>query len=187
MEADLIESLQAVAEPDGAAIIPVEPETFQQMNWSDCGSQGLPGLNVTIPPSVMRQLNLLPTKIRSFSCSINNLKRFSYDRKVTEKYCSKNSTSGLQTASSSSTEISPEEVCSVPEVPTTCCGTGCHNCVWIDYVDRLVEFYKDGGAKARNAVNKIDDVSLRTFLEMELKGKLWCSSAYEFKTSKGKL
>ncbi|GFO39346.1 oxidoreductase-like domain-containing protein 1 [Plakobranchus ocellatus] len=55
-----------------------------------------------------------------------------------------------------------------PEPPTTCCGTGCANCVWIAYAEELKEYYKDGGEQARKALENIDDQSLKMFIKLEL-------------------
>ncbi|KAK3784065.1 hypothetical protein RRG08_025258 [Elysia crispata] len=55
-----------------------------------------------------------------------------------------------------------------PEPPTTCCGTGCANCVWIVYAEELRDYYKDGGAEAKKALEKIDDPSLKAFIKLEL-------------------
>ncbi|GFS08254.1 oxidoreductase-like domain-containing protein 1 [Elysia marginata] len=55
-----------------------------------------------------------------------------------------------------------------PELPTTCCGTGCANCVWIVYAEQLRDYYKDGGEQAKKAIEKIDDPSLKMFIKLEL-------------------
>lgn len=57
---------------------------------------------------------------------------------------------------------------SPPDPPTTCCGTGCANCVWIVYAEELREYYKDGGEQAKKAIEKIDDPSLKMFIKLEL-------------------
>lgn len=49
-----------------------------------------------------------------------------------------------------------------------CCGSGCSRCVWLEYAEDLVDFYKDGGARAAEAVAKIPDANVRQFVKMEL-------------------
>lgn len=57
-----------------------------------------------------------------------------------------------------------------PEEPTTCCMSGCANCVWIEYAEAMAARCKDGGDKARQAIEKIKDPMMRAFLMTELKG-----------------
>ncbi|XP_049540877.1 oxidoreductase-like domain-containing protein 1 [Anopheles darlingi] len=61
---------------------------------------------------------------------------------------------------------------SIPELPpepTTCCMSGCQNCVWIQYAAELTKILDDGGEKAREIVlQRIEDPSLKMFLRMEL-------------------
>ncbi|XP_046407894.1 UPF0651 protein YPL107W, mitochondrial [Ischnura elegans] len=57
----------------------------------------------------------------------------------------------------------------VPEEPTTCCMSGCANCVWIEYAEELSKRFKDGGEKARESIMKISDPNMRAFLLTELK------------------
>uniref|UniRef100_A0A182N924 Oxidoreductase-like domain-containing protein n=1 Tax=Anopheles dirus TaxID=7168 RepID=A0A182N924_9DIPT len=61
---------------------------------------------------------------------------------------------------------------SVPELPpepTTCCMSGCQNCVWIQYAADLTKILDDGGEKAREIVlERISDPSLKMFLKIEL-------------------
>lgn len=66
-----------------------------------------------------------------------------------------------------------------PQVPLMCCGSGCSNCIWIQYAEELVKYYESRGDKKENAlrdalskIEKIDDVNLRDFLTMEIKMKL---------------
>lgn len=60
----------------------------------------------------------------------------------------------------------------VPEVPTTCCQSGCPNCVWLDYADHLTQHYKDGGKEALAAIHRdIEDPNLREYLLFELRMK----------------
>ncbi|KAH6943220.1 hypothetical protein HPB50_017946 [Hyalomma asiaticum] len=51
---------------------------------------------------------------------------------------------------------------------TECCGSGCSNCVWLEYAEDLVEYYKDGGAQAAEAVARIPDPNVRQFVKTEL-------------------
>ena len=53
------------------------------------------------------------------------------------------------------------------ELPV-CCGTGCHNCVWIQYADELARRYKDGGQRAVDAIERVGDPMLRSFLLTEI-------------------
>lgn len=57
-----------------------------------------------------------------------------------------------------------------PEPPgeEDCCRSGCSSCVWLEYAESLVQFYKDGGAKATEAVATIPDPDVRQFVKMEL-------------------
>jgi len=56
-----------------------------------------------------------------------------------------------------------------PDEPTTCCMSGCANCVWIEYAEVMAARYKDGGQKARQAIANIQDPMMKAFLTMELK------------------
>ena len=55
-----------------------------------------------------------------------------------------------------------------PDLPTTCCQSGCANCVWIQYAEDVAKYYKDGGAKAKEAINQIEDPNLRAFIMLEI-------------------
>ncbi|XP_077979963.1 uncharacterized protein LOC144435249 [Glandiceps talaboti] len=55
-----------------------------------------------------------------------------------------------------------------PEPPSFCCQSGCHNCVWLDYVEELKAYYEDGGQRALEAIDQIEDVTLKAILKMEL-------------------
>ena len=60
---------------------------------------------------------------------------------------------------------------SLPEVPTTCCGTGCANCVWIQYVDDLNAYFKDGGKASEEAIDQIEDENIKMLVKMELRAR----------------
>uniref|UniRef100_A0A1B0BUN0 Oxidoreductase-like domain-containing protein n=1 Tax=Glossina palpalis gambiensis TaxID=67801 RepID=A0A1B0BUN0_9MUSC len=58
----------------------------------------------------------------------------------------------------------------LPPEPTTCCMSGCANCVWIEYAQTLVKLLKGNSDKARDIVlSKIEDPNLKAFLAMELR------------------
>lgn len=57
----------------------------------------------------------------------------------------------------------------LPPEPTTCCMSGCQNCVWIQYASEITKLLNDGGEQSREIVlSKITDPSLKMFLRMEL-------------------
>lgn len=61
----------------------------------------------------------------------------------------------------------------LPPAPTTCCMSGCANCVWIDYADKLISQYGDcPQSVSKDILAQIDDPSLKAFLEMELMFRL---------------
>ena len=67
---------------------------------------------------------------------------------------------------------SPLQSTQPPAVPTTCCQSSCPNCVWLDYAEKLSQYYADGGAEAMKAINRdIEDPNLREYLLFELRIK----------------
>ncbi|KAL1495012.1 hypothetical protein ABEB36_010502 [Hypothenemus hampei] len=59
-----------------------------------------------------------------------------------------------------------------PEEPTTCCMSGCANCVWLDYAEKLTEYYKDGGEKSVKEINdRISDPNIKAYLLHEIRMK----------------
>jgi len=64
-----------------------------------------------------------------------------------------------------------------PELPSTCCMSGCANCVWLDYAEETVKYYENLGMKMEleellNTVDdNIQDPLVKAFIRMELKSK----------------
>ncbi|EDW14924.2 oxidoreductase-like domain-containing protein 1 [Drosophila mojavensis] len=58
----------------------------------------------------------------------------------------------------------------LPPEPTTCCMSGCANCVWVEYAQTVAKILGDNDERAREIVlAKIKDPNLRMFLEIELR------------------
>ncbi|CAL8137912.1 unnamed protein product [Orchesella dallaii] len=58
--------------------------------------------------------------------------------------------------------------------PTTCCQSGCPNCVWIDYVERLSKLYEDPSLSKERILKELDgieDSNIKAFIMMELRVK----------------
>ncbi|XP_050075946.1 oxidoreductase-like domain-containing protein 1 [Anopheles maculipalpis] len=93
---------------------------------------------------------------------LNAIRNVQARRNMAYRFCS--STNGSDATVNKDTSI-PE----LPPEPTTCCMSGCQNCVWIQYAADLTKMLDDGGEKAREIVlEKISDPSLKMFLKMEL-------------------
>ena len=64
-----------------------------------------------------------------------------------------------------------------PPLPTTCCMSGCANCVWLDYADAMVAYYSARGQGVAledlltTMRSNVEDPMVKTFIEMELKSK----------------
>ncbi|XP_014205721.1 oxidoreductase-like domain-containing protein 1 [Copidosoma floridanum] len=66
----------------------------------------------------------------------------------------------------------PESPTSLEDIvePTNCCMSGCANCVWIEYAEKLSEFLKDSPGDIQKLImDKIQDPNMRAFLSMELR------------------
>lgn len=66
-----------------------------------------------------------------------------------------------------------------PTPPTTCCMSGCANCVWLDYAEEMTQFYTkqgDGKVPKEDIIKQIEanvtDPMLKAFILLEVKSKL---------------
>ena len=65
-----------------------------------------------------------------------------------------------------------------PELPTTCCMSGCANCVWLDYAEDMVKYYKKRGEHVpkdkilKEIESHLSDPMVKAFVLLELKFKL---------------
>ncbi|XP_019893663.2 oxidoreductase-like domain-containing protein 1 [Musca domestica] len=58
----------------------------------------------------------------------------------------------------------------LPPEPTTCCMSGCANCVWIQYAESIAKLMDGNTERVRDLVlQKIEDPNLKMFLSIELK------------------
>merc|ERR1711972_360028 len=86
----------------------------------------------------------------------------------TRKYCS-NSKSQQPIKFLSSTACDSKEP---PELPSTCCMSGCANCVWLDFAEETVKFYDNLGMKMeleellKTVDDNIQDPLVKAFIKM---------------------
>merc|ERR1712126_194063 len=91
--------------------------------------------------------------------------------------CNHLSTSTRRTGEGSSKNERVNTTSVPPDLPTTCCMSGCANCVWLDYAEETVEFYDAFGMKMeleellKTVDDNIQDPLVKAFIKMELKSK----------------
>lgn len=119
---------------------------------------------------------LLSKYISLTTCSFEHSFKYSLIHRLTPhifasgiRHVSGNDKTHQQSTSSTTKQAKREHP---PDPPTCCCMSGCPSCVWIEYAERLANYYADGGEKARREIEKIPDPILKAFLQMELKSRL---------------
>ncbi|CAB3253928.1 unnamed protein product [Arctia plantaginis] len=58
---------------------------------------------------------------------------------------------------------------SIDSPPTTCCQSGCANCVYIAWADALSAKMEGDAEIAEKIIKMVDDPSMKAYLEMELR------------------
>ena len=80
-----------------------------------------------------------------------------------------------------------ELLCSIPPPapPTTCCMSGCANCVWIDHAEELVRFYRhreqQDALDVERLLDEVDegiqDEMVRAFVKTEIRSMVMSAAA----------
>eukprot|EP00088_Acartia_fossae_P001557 TRINITY_DN10609_c0_g1_i18.p1 TRINITY_DN10609_c0_g1~~TRINITY_DN10609_c0_g1_i18.p1 ORF type:complete len:122 (-),score=11.21 TRINITY_DN10609_c0_g1_i18:112-477(-) len=64
-----------------------------------------------------------------------------------------------------------------PEVPSTCCASGCASCVWLDYAEEVIKYYEGRSESLscdqllQDVEKNIQDPMIKTFVKMEIRNK----------------
>lgn len=87
---------------------------------------------------------------------------------LTNSYCNKHVTDITKSEKLNNRPVFvPTEI---PDPPTTCCMSGCPNCVWIEYAEKLTKICNDGGETAQKEImEKVTDSNMLAYLSMELR------------------
>ena len=63
-----------------------------------------------------------------------------------------------------------------PEPPTTCCMSGCANCVWLDHAEDLIQYYDKKGLSKDKILQDIElqvsDPMIKAFVILEIKSRI---------------
>lgn len=62
-----------------------------------------------------------------------------------------------------------EDEAPLPPTADECCGEGCSDCVWLEYVIKLKYHTKNDKKKIKEAIDSIPEIDRRVFVELEMK------------------
>lgn len=81
-------------------------------------------------------------------------------------YCRRNSSTRKDDEDRIAKETSIDDLAE----PTNCCMSGCANCVWIKYAERLSDTMERSDVDLQRTIfEKVQDPNMRAFLAMELR------------------
>lgn len=81
-------------------------------------------------------------------------------------------TSSILSSEEKSTEKTESDVSSIDDIsePTNCCMSGCANCVWIQYAEKLSATLEKSDVDVQKLImDKVQDPNMKAFLSMELR------------------
>lgn len=111
---------------------------------------------------------------------VNNVKRQTLDNwkgiLVTLRLCSSdNQSTGMNESNERiKDQKKADDSFSIDEItePTNCCMSGCTNCVWIQYAEKLTNSLKVSNLDVQKEImDKIQDPNMKAFLSMELRSR----------------
>ncbi|KOC69362.1 Uncharacterized protein C17orf90 [Habropoda laboriosa] len=88
------------------------------------------------------------------------------------KRCIHGTSATLSSEENKTTKNDPNDSSSIDDMsePTNCCMSGCTNCVWIQYAEKLTATLKKSDVDVQKLImEKVQDPNMRAFLSMELK------------------
>ncbi|KAL2715522.1 hypothetical protein V1478_015220 [Vespula squamosa] len=107
---------------------------------------------------------------------VNNVKKQTYDNwksiLMTLRLCSSDNQSTETSNERIEGQKKADDTLSIDEIeePTNCCMSGCTNCVWIQYAEKLSNSLKVSNLDVQKEImEKIQDPNMRAFLSMELR------------------
>ncbi|KAK1124299.1 hypothetical protein K0M31_006671 [Melipona bicolor] len=81
-------------------------------------------------------------------------------------------TSSILSSEEKPTEKKQSDISSIDDIsaPTNCCMSGCANCVWIQYAEKLSATLEKSDVDMQKLImDKVQDPNMKAFLSMELR------------------